>query len=104
MKRIFADRAMGKSSALLTYAMNLALANPTKQVVYVTSSQHAMDLRSRELTTETPNLVFKSYSYLHSGAELGREELVDIDEVDMYLLGLNVVGYTATIGDNNEDN
>lgn len=98
MKRIFADRCMGKSSSLLTYAMNLALANPSKQVIYITSTPHARDLVTKELTTETPNLVFRSYSYLHSGAQLG-DSLVVIDEIDMYLEGLNVVGYTATIGE-----
>lgn len=100
MKRIFADRAMGKSSALLTYAMNLAIANPNKQVIYVTNSAHAMELKTKEMTTETPNLIFKSYSYLHSGSNRGKDDLVVIDEIDGYLLGLNVVGYTATLSDN----
>lgn len=99
MKRIIADRQMGKTSSLLTFAMNLALANPEKTVVYVTSSPAAKELTLKELTNETPNLVFKSYSYLHSGAERGRNDLVVIDEIDSYLLGLNVVGYTAIIGD-----
>ncbi len=99
MKRIIADRCMGKTSSLLTFAMNLALANPEKTVVFVTSSPASKELNMKEFTNETPNLIFKSYSYLHSGAELGKNDLVIIDEIDTYLMGLNVVGYTATIGD-----
>ena len=100
MKKIFADRGMGKTTSMLNYATNLALANPSKTIIFVTSSPAARELNEKELTNETPNLIFKSYAFLHSGSERGRKDtMVIIDDIDRFLLGLDVVGYTITIGE-----
>lgn len=102
MKRIFTDRGMGKTTALLEYAKGVSsvICKNGNKVYFVTSSPAANEFR-REYK-DVPALEFLSYTeFITEGFNnggFGKNDEIIIDEAEEFMRMFGVNAYSLTIG------
>lgn len=107
MKKILAGRGMGKTTQLLYYAHYLASKNSKDTIIFVTHNPYDIGRKYRELFTDNKNVNFIPFSFFISNPTMkgyGEQYKIIIDDLDYLLYNLNVVGYSNTIGDIDNEN
>ena len=99
MKRIFTDRGMGKTTALLEYAKGVSsvLAKNGHKVYFVTS--HPMAREFKREYHDIASIEFMSYKeFMERAASLSRDDEVVLDEAEEFMRMFGVNAYSLTIG------
>lgn len=101
MKRIIANRGMDKTTNLLEMALAYAEANPQDTVFFAAATiNSAYFIEQKMLGREWPSN-FNIVAHVNiDTATRGRHNVkVFIDEIDLFLQDLKVVGYSMTLGE-----
>ena len=101
MKRIFTDRGMGKTTALLEYAKGVSsvLAKNGHKVYFVTSGPMANEFN--RTYKDVANLEFMSYTQFIDtkfGSGFDKHDEIIIDEAEEFMRMFGVNAYSLTIG------
>lgn len=101
MNRILADRGMGKTIELLHFANFLARKYPNETILFVTNyCVSAPDYLLKRGERIEENVKFVSHQQFDN--EVKHDKKAVIDEIDSYLNGLNIKGYTMSLSDRGE--
>lgn len=99
MKRIFTDRGMGKTTALLEYAKGVSsvLAKNGHKVYFVTS--HPMAREFKRTYNDIASIEFLSYKeFMEKCRGIDRNDEVVLDEAEEFMRMFGVNAYSLTIG------
>ena len=99
MKRIIADRGMGKTESLFSYAESLAARYPDKKIYFVALTDHSAKMLYNRHPNAPKNLVFTCHNFLNSKLQGVKNDdyYLVVDELDCFLRRFNVTGYSVTM-------